>query len=319
MPQRANMRAVGEFAAARHGVFTLSQAAGLGVTRRDIETFDGLGVVERVRENVWRFVAYPATWRQALAAATVCTEAVASHRSAAALLRIDGMTRPPEQPELLCPNDRRVAIAGAQVHRTRDLPVDDITEVDGIACTTMARTLCDIASHVDPKVLVRAVDHAQRSGASLHWLLQRSTSLSRRGRSGPPLVADLVRRRMDGYRLPESYFERLLGSCLRSPLLPGLLRQHTLCTPSGLFIARFDLALPWARLGIEAHSRSYHLGALAERYDEDRDMRAAQEGWEIAYVGFAATRAPHVVRRDIELLVARRAADLGLSPPQATV
>jgi very-short-patch-repair endonuclease len=318
MPKRADLRAVGEFAASRHGVFTVSQAADHGITRRDITTFEGLGVVERVRQNVWRFVAYPTTWRQTLAAATVETEAVASHRSAAALLRIDGLTKPPDEPELLCSNHRRIEFAGARVHRTRELPEDDITAVNGIPCTTMARTLCDIAASVSPKVLVRALDHAQRSGAPLDVLLDRSTGLSRRGRSGPPLVADLVRRRMDGYRMPESYFERVLGECLRSPLLPGLVRQHTLHTPAGLFIARFDLALPWARLGIEAHSRSYHLGAQAERYDEDRDMRAAQQGWEIAYLGFAATRAPHAVRRDIELLVARRAADLGLSPPPQT-
>ena len=315
MPKRASLRAVGEFAAARHGVFTLSQAADLGTTRRDIETFEGLGVVERVRENVWRFVAYPSTWRQQLAAATAGTEAVASHRSAAALLKIDGLTAAPQRPELLCAHAERATLPGALVHRTRDFPADDIATVDGIRCTNVARTLCDLAAALKPVQLTRAVDHAQRSGASLNWLLQRSTSLSRRGRSGPKLVADLVRRRMDGYQLPESFFERVLGDCLRSTLLPGLVRQHTLCTAAGVFVARFDLALPWARLGIEAHSRSYHLGALAEQYDEDRDLRAAHEGWEIAYLGFAATRAPQAVRRDIERLVQRRATDLSLSPP----
>ena len=315
MPQRADLRAVGEFAASRHGVFTLSQAADRGTTRRDIAMFERLGVVERVRENVWRFIAYPPTWRHRLAAATVGTEAVASRLSAAALHRVDGLTTPPAEPELLCAVIRRVAIPGVCVQRTRDLPPGDIIEVDGIRCTTLARMLCDIAAVVDPSQLVRAVDHVQRSGASLGWLLQRATDLSKRGRSGPPLVADLVRRRMGGYRPPESYFERLLGECLRSPLLPGLVRQHTLLTAGGLFVARFDLALPWARLGIEGHSRSYHLGELAERYDEDRDMRAGKEGWAIAYLGFAATRAPQSVRRDIEQLVQRRATDLGVSPP----
>ena len=315
MPKRADLRAVGEFAAARHGVFTLSQAADLGISRRVVRTAEAAGVVERVRENVWRFVGHPKTWRQGLAAATAGTEGVASHRSAAALWRIDGLTTPPEVPEVLCHHDHRATVPGAHVRRTRDLPEDDITLVDRIRCTTMTRTLCDLAAFLPTHPFVRALDHAQRSGEPLELMLERATQLSRRGRSGPPRVADLVRRRIGGYQLPASYFERLLSECLRSPLLCGLVRQHTLSTDSGVFVARFDLALPWARLGIEGHSRSYHLGALVEQYDEDRDLRAAQQGWEIAYLGFAATRAPHAVRRDIELLVARRATDLGLCPP----
>ena len=40
-------------------------------------------------------------------------------------------------------------------------------------------------------------------------------------------------------------------------------------------------------------------------------MRAGQSGWQIAYLGFAATRSPAAARHDVELLVARRALDLG--------
>jgi len=82
-------------------------------------------------------------------------------------------------------------------------------------------------------------------------------------------------------------------------------------------VARFDLALPWVRLGIEGHSRSYDLGELAEQYDEDRDIRAPQQGWESAYLGHAATRSLWAVCRDVELIVLRRAADLGINLPNA--
>ncbi len=72
--------------------------------------------------------------------------------------------------------------------------------------------------------------------------------------------------------------------------------------------------IPRLRLGFEGHSRSYHLGERAEHYDEDRDIEAAKVGWELVYLGFAATRFVDQVRRDMEEIAVRRSADLGLAP-----
>ena len=190
-----------------------------------------------------------------------------------------------------------------------------MTTVDGIPCTTLARTIIDVAPILTTAELVRAIDDVQRRNVSMRWLLQRASLLQRPGRSGPAEVIDIVRRRLDGYRVPESWFERLLCQSLRSPILSGLERQFVLCDAGGSFVARFDLGLPWLRLGIEGHSRSFHLGEHAERYDEDRDIRAAKEGWDIQYLGFAATRSPERVLRDIEQIVVRRAEDLDCVTP----
>jgi len=75
-------------------------------------------------------------------------------------------------------------------------------------------------------------------------------------------------------------------------------------------VARFDLAMPDVRLGLEAHSREFHFGRDAEHRDEDRDHRIAALGWDTLYLGFAATRRPErtiqvvrdVVRARRELL-----------------
>ena len=84
----------------------------------------------------------------------------------------------------------------------------------------------------------------------------------------------------------------------------------------GRFIARVDLAVPIVRLGVEAHSRQHHFGATAESYDERRDNLVAEQGWDLRYVGYAeTTQTPAQVRRFIERLVARRAADLGIVLP----
>jgi hypothetical protein len=313
MPIRANARALGEFAASRHGTFSLRQAADHDISAKVVARMVDDGTVERLRNGIYRFIAAEQDWRARTYGAVVGLRAVGSHFTATALHVVDGLCRAPLIPELLCHHDDPVEVRGALVRRTRCLPRCDVTEIDGIACTTLERTLIDVAPMVTHRQLVRAIDDAQRRGIDMHRLIERAVALSRRGRSGPSLVLDIARRRLDGYRLPDSYFERLVEACVQSPVIGEVVRQYELRTPSGLFVARFDLAVPWVRLGIEAHSRSFHLGQLVEQYDEDRDLRATQQGWDITYLGFAATRAPSAVRRDIELVVEQRARDLGLS------
>ncbi len=317
MPTSANVRALGEFAAARHGTFDLSQAAEHDVMPHDLRRLARDGLIVRVRSGVYRFTSAQVTWKQQLHAATLGVRAAVSHFSAAALHGLDGFCVPPKVPEILCHHGRAVRVPGALVRRSTSLPKSDVLHVEGIPCTTLARTVCDLAPRVSCDDLVRLIDDVQRRGASMTWLMQRAERLNAPGRAGPSEVLNIVRRRLGGYRVPDSYFERLLGRGLRSPLLEGIVRQHVLRDPSGLFVARFDLAVPWVRLGIEGHSRSFHLGEAAERYDEDRDIRSSQQGWEITYLGFAATRSVASVCHDIELVVVRRASDLGLVAPTA--
>jgi len=316
MPKSTEIRAVGEFAASRHGAFNLTQAAEHNLNGQDIRALQRAGLVEPMYRHVWRFTSSPLTARQQLYGATIAVHSVASHFSAAELDGVDGFPDPPEQPEILVHHKSGLQVKGVVVRRTRFLSTHDVTVVDGIPCTNLARTACDVAPYITHPRLVRVVDDIQRRGFSMGWVMYRADKLNRMGRPGPPLVLDIVRRRLGGYRVPESVFERMLAECLKSPLLSGIVRQHRLVDATGDFIARFDFAVPWAKVGIEAHSRSYHLGELAERYDEDRDMRAAKEGWETVYLGFAATKSPQAVRRDIEQIVERRIRDLRLMPPQ---
>ncbi|MEO6122113.1 MAG: type IV toxin-antitoxin system AbiEi family antitoxin domain-containing protein [Ilumatobacteraceae bacterium] len=306
---------MGEFAASRYGTFNLRQAAANGLTRHDLARLERDGVVVRVRPSVWRFAGVDLTWRHELYAATLGRIAAASHLSASALAHLDGASTVPHMPEIVVPFSASARLPGVLVRRSRQLSRSDITIIDNIPCTTMARTACDIASLVDRSTLIRVIDDIQRRGASMQWLIERAELLQCTGRSGPTEVLDIVRRRLDGYRVPDSWFERLLEGCLASPVLTGIVRQHELRSESGEFVARFDLALPWARLGIEGHSRSFHLGEIAERHDEDRDLRASAEGWEVLYLGFAATRSPAQVRGMIERVVQRRMLDLQLSAP----
>jgi hypothetical protein len=191
-----------------------------------------------------------------------------------------GVYRLAARADIACQHHAAVDLPDVTSHRTSWLPKSDVTEIDGIPCTTLIRTIIDLAGIVDDATLIRIVDDAQRRRIDMSCLLQQATMMLATGRSGPSNVIDIVRRRLDGYSVPESWFERLLSMGLRSPALKGIVRQHELRTPTGLFVARFDLAVPAVRLGIEGHSRSFHLGEAVERYDENRDTRAGQLIWQ---------------------------------------
>lgn len=91
-------------------------------------------------------------------------------------------------------------------------------------------------------------------------LPDRVERLRSRGRAGIPLVISALDRRRADPALRGSWFERLVETCIRSPLLPGLVRQHEILDSDGEFISRVDLAVPSVRLAVEAHSRRHHSG-----------------------------------------------------------
>jgi very-short-patch-repair endonuclease len=316
MPKSADIRAVAEFVASRHGVCTRSEASANGISNDAIERMVRDGIVVTEGRFVIRFTSHPVTWKQTAYIATLRGKAAASHHTAGALHGLEGCDPEPDQLSLVISHSSRSDHCDVTAVRTRDLADKDVTFLEGIRCTTIVRTICDLAgdAEVSTDDLIRMIDDFQRRRHSLRWLLQTARRLRRRGRKGPARVIEIVERRLTGYRVPESWFERLLERSLKSPVLAGVERQYVLRDGEGNFIARFDLAIPRLRLAIEGHSRSHHLGEHAEKYDEDRDLRASAEGWDIAYLGFAATKAPSAVCATIERIAMRRMLDLGIEP-----
>jgi hypothetical protein len=62
-------------------------------------------------------------------------------------------------------------------------------------------------------------------------------------------------------------------------------------------VATFDLALPDAKLAIEAHSRKHHFTEADESSDEFRDHEASVLDWDVMYIGYIATRRPEQALR----------------------
>jgi hypothetical protein len=189
-------------------------------------------------------------------------------------------------------------------------------EVDGIPCSSLARTVCDLAAKLGRDAGLRALDDFERRGYSLGWLRSTVERLHRPGQSGTRIVSELLAQRHG--RAPDTWFERLVERCLQLPGLPPWTRQHEVRAPDGGFVGRIDLACVPLRLGVEAHSKRFHFGAGPGLDDQERDDALAAVGWDVRYVGWhAATRTPEQVALRVDKVARRRAEDLGIALPWA--
>src|SRR5439155_25869835 len=134
--------------------------------------------------------------------------AVASHRSAAALLGLPSARK--DVFEISCPRWRRARHGGLIVHETSLLEPVDIDTVDGIPCTTAERTIFDLARFSTPRMLDVIIDNAIRRDLTTAAALVATTArLATRGRPGGRRFKAVIAERTPATPIPESAPERL--------------------------------------------------------------------------------------------------------------
>ena len=271
--------ALAAVAATQHGAFHCRQATSAGFTARMRQVRLENGRWETLHPAVYRLAGTPATWHQALTAACLAAGpgAVASHRAAGALWRLDGLE--PGPIEVTFPGRGERRLNAVTIHRTRSLAPADVCQRDGVPVTRPSRTLLDLASIIDRTRLEAAVDAALREGhASVPHILRRLDAVGSRGRDGAALLRELLEDRCTtrGHESPkEIELAALLDGTGRSPLV----RQYDLRDADGRLVARFDLADPDARVAVEFDSYRHHFGRQAWQRDQGRHNWATSHGW----------------------------------------
>jgi very-short-patch-repair endonuclease len=303
MVARSPFGPAGEFAATRHGALTRSQAADHGLSAKVVNRLKRDGALTEPVPRVLVVTGSPPTWHQRLMVATLASNGagVAGFRSSAALHTMDA--HEPGPVELVVSASRHIRLAGLVQHRG---PLDecDIVEVDGIVCTGVARTLCDLGAVESRDRVAAAFEWAWRNGYSLRWMRETAERLDCARRRGPRLLLALLDD-AERHRLPtDSVLELDVERCLVG--LPGLVRQYVVTRHDGRFVARVDFALPELKIAIEAHSRRHHFGHRATESDADREAAMHAEGWIVRFVTDGQRRHPDELRRSLDALVAAR-------------
>jgi hypothetical protein len=283
-------RAVAALAAEQHGAFGIRQAAERGVTEKERRVRVARGEWELPLPGVLVVAGAPRTWRQRLMIATLATSGAVSHRAAAVLEQLDGFFGQPL--ELSVPRRIRGEVPGFTIHHTTVFDDCDITTVDGIPCTNVARTLCDLGAVVSDDLVEQALDDALRRDFSQRWIEETLNRVDRPGRSGTASLRRVLARPDRIGRLPDSRFERLIERVIVGAGLPRPVRQHPVHDATGRLLGRIDVAWPDIGLGIEATSDRWHRAPRKQQHDAARDDAITRQGWELLYPEWADAIAP---------------------------
>ena len=183
---------------------------------------------------------------------------------------------------------------------TQSLQLDEVTTYDGIPCTTVARTLLDIAA-TEPDQLERAFNEAEFrrlwDATGLAALLDRYPR-----RSGTPALRALLGAGAKGITREE--LEHRFHALVEKFDLPRPLRNQPLTIECRTFYP--DAIWPDARLIVELDSRQAHETRSRFDADRERDRLLAIEGWTVVRVTWAhVTADANRLAADLDTLMRR--------------
>jgi predicted transcriptional regulator of viral defense system len=267
-------RTIGELAAAQWGVVARRQLTAAGLTESMIQRRLESGQLLRLHHGVYavghRRLRREGYWLGAVLA--VGPRAALSHRDAAGLHDLRAANH--AKVDVTTADRGRTGGQGIAVHRARLLDARDVTNVEGIPVTTVARTLVDLAGQVPHDHLARAIREADNQHKldvrAIEDVLRRT-----RGRRGP------------GHRRIEDALAEhaaLGASHTRSPLEVAFLRLiHTAGIPTPRTNApveglEVDAYWPHLDLVVELDGYANHHARHAFERDRERDAVLAAHG-----------------------------------------
>jgi very-short-patch-repair endonuclease len=260
-----------------HGVVTRAELLCAGITAKEVRQRLETGALIAVFPGVYR-VGHTAPSSEA-------------HYLAAAHLW--GLLKgPAPAPEVTAPTERRVK--GVETHRARRAK-RETTTWRGIAVTTPARTLVDLAAVSDETQLARACHEAgvrhRTTPKQVEAVLARCPNAPGAGRLGAVLRGDV--------HVTLSKLESRFLDCLRAAGLPLPVTNR----PAGG--RRVDCRWSEQRLTVELDSYRYHHTRHAWEQDRRREREAFARGDEFRRYTYAdVTEDPRLMLRELRALLA---------------
>jgi very-short-patch-repair endonuclease len=273
-------REIARVAAGQHGLVTLRQLEAMGVARSAVHKRIAAGRLHRVHDGVYA-VGHRVLTRHGNFLAAVLAggpDAVLSHRSAAELWGLlDGEGDAPL--DVTAPHRRGRTPPGISAHRDGSLRPADRTRRNRIPCTSVARTLLDLAAVVPVPKLRRALAEAEvlrvLDRSALREVIRRG-----RGRRGVARLRLLLEELDPKTKWTRSEMERAFLRMCRRGGLPEP-EVNVRLTIGG---KRLEPDFLWRDAGliVEADSRTFHDTYSAFSDDRKREQQLQLAGWRVS-------------------------------------
>ena len=276
-----------ELAASQHGVLTAKQ---LELTSGAITKRVRAGTLHRVHRGVYA-VGHPRLSERGKYMAAVLAAgkgAALSGLSAAALW--NAWRRPVRDIHVLAPRHRRPQ-PGFRLHTTRHLDPRDVTTVDGIAVTTVARTLVDLTDVLTPHQIANVIHEA-----AFHELFDRKATREAMARAnGRPNLNRLEQAlETNGAGTRSGLEDRFLS------LIAGLPQPLVNARIAGL-----EVDFAWDQIVVEIDGPG-HRRPRTQREDRERDERLNAAGYEVIRLTATDLDRPEALLRRLGLQPAAR-------------
>ncbi|SHG84617.1 Transcriptional regulator, AbiEi antitoxin, Type IV TA system [Jatrophihabitans endophyticus] len=251
------------------------------------------GRVLRLRRDQFTVAAGPVV--AAVAAARGCSGSVVSHRSAALVHGLPLVGPPPPVPEVTVAPNGTGDLHRAHLYRAtlRDV---DVVEVDGLAVTSVARTLADLGRHHPTTTAVAAADHALHHELTTPAAIADAVQFCTRWPGGARAVRSLA----STDARSESPLESISRIVIRRLGLPSPVLQQRIRDPRGIVIARLDFY--WDEFGVagEADGRAKFARDADVGRAWDRHVDLDDLGLQLVRWGWATvTRTPRLLETRI--------------------
>ena len=270
--------------ARQHTVFALWQVRQLGLSPDAVRRRVARRRLFRIHHAVYSLVPRELLSRQGhwMAAVLACgPDAVLSHRTAAALHEIRPTLRTNIDVTVRGSSHRKHK--GIDLHRSTTLTDDDVTVIDGIPTTSVARTAIDLAAVVSRRATERAFD--QMEMADLFDLAAITDQLARNPyHRGAPVVHSVLAEHYIGSTVTASELEETVLAICRHARIPEPLVNRWLDLGDGGPLIKADFLWPEQRVIVESDGDSIHRTRQARERDTRRDQRATLAGWRLMRV-----------------------------------
>ncbi len=260
-------------AVSQQGVLAVDQIGELGLGLRAIQRRVDARRLHRMYRGVVSIVPPSLLPAQGwfMAAVLACgPAAVLSHRSAAALHEL----RPTDRSGIDVTVSGRSgrAHSGIDVHRSTTLAERDVTVVHGIPCTTIARTMLDVAEVIRERQLERMFEQAEQEEvldfAALQEQIERNCT-----RAGAKRIRALMESYKAGTGVTWSELERDFKAMIEPAGIPMPLSNKFIWLPDGEPAIRADFYWPEQRAVVETDGWRTHRTWWAFQRDRRNDQR----------------------------------------------